>query len=222
MFLVDKMEDKLKLMFCLKSRNIIIGIWYLIISILLAQSAKSSFQEEQDKPLYSIKASSTFINKEAELQVLKNILRKSDLEFRILFLCTGNSCRSQMAEGWARHLGGNAIEVQSAGIEAHGLNPRAVKIMNDAGINILNQFSKMVDKHMFEWADLVITVCSDADEHCPVLPLSKAKIHWPFIDPAKVKGEEEEVLKVFQSVSNEIKAHVLDLIASLKQRNHIS
>ena len=88
----------------------------------------------------------------------------------ILFLCTGNSCRSQMAEGWARHLSPRDWEIQSAGIEAHGKNPRAIAVMKEAGIDISAQESTRVTDDMLESADLVVTVCGHADEHCPVLP----------------------------------------------------
>ena len=89
---------------------------------------------------------------------------------RILFLCTGNSCRSQMAEGWANHLGGDRVEAVSAGIEAHGKNPRAIAVMGEAGVDISHQESRRVTPEMLASADLVVTVCGHADEHCPVLP----------------------------------------------------
>ena len=100
-------------------------------------------------------------------------------KFRVLFLCTGNSCRSQMAEGWAKHLGGGIVEVESAGIESHGKNPRAIAVMYEAGVDISGQESTRVTDEMIARADIVVTVCGHADEHCPMLPPGKRKSHWP-------------------------------------------
>ena len=98
---------------------------------------------------------------------------------KVLFLCTGNSCRSQMAEGWARALKGDVIEPHSAGVETHGLNPRAVRVMAEAGVDISGQESTVVDDDMLRRADVVVTVCGHADEQCPVIPSGVQKIHWP-------------------------------------------
>jgi len=133
----------------------------------------------------------------------------------ILFLCTGNSCRSQMAEGWARHLGGDAITVQSAGIEAHGKNPRAISVMQEAGIDISQQESTRVTPAMLEQADLVVSVCGHADEHCPVLPPDTRKVHWPLNDPAKAEGTEEQVMQVFRASRDEIRQRVQSLLDEL-------
>jgi arsenate reductase len=133
----------------------------------------------------------------------------------ILFLCTGNSCRSQMAEGWARHLGGDAFRIQSAGIEAHGKNPRAIRVMQEVGIDISQQESTRVTDAMLEQADLVVTVCGHADEHCPVLPPDTRKQHWPLSDPAKAPGTEEQVMQVFRASRNEIRQRVQSLLDSL-------
>lgn len=133
----------------------------------------------------------------------------------ILFLCTGNACRSQIAEGWARHLGGDAIEVQSAGIEAHGKNPRAITVMQDAGIDISGQESTRVTDAMLAASDLLVTVCGHADEHCPALPPGKKKIHWPLQDPAKANGTEAEIMQVFCATRDDIKQRVQDLLDSL-------
>ncbi len=127
---------------------------------------------------------------------------------RVLFLCTGNSCRSQMAEGWLRALGGDRFEVFSAGIEAHGLNPRAVAVMREAGVDISNQKSEVLDPELLKTMDLVITVCGHADEHCPAVPASCRKEHWPFDDPAKATGTEEEIMAVFRRVRDEIRARI--------------
>ena len=137
------------------------------------------------------------------------------MTLRILFLCTGNSCRSQMAEGWARHLGGGRIEVQSAGIEAHGKNPRAIAVMREAGVDISGQESTRVTDDMLRRADIVVTVCGHADEHCPVLPPGVKKIHWPLTDPAKATGTEEEILTKFRATRDEVRRRVADLIQSL-------
>ncbi|MDI9259376.1 arsenate reductase (thioredoxin) [Alicyclobacillus sendaiensis] len=127
---------------------------------------------------------------------------------RIYFLCTGNSCRSQMAEGWARHLGGERIEVQSAGIEAHGLNPRAVQVMQEVGIDISHHRSKLIDPDFLEQADYVITLCGDANDRCPVTPPHVKRLHWGFPDPAKATGSEDDVLNQFRQVRDAIGAQI--------------
>ncbi len=130
----------------------------------------------------------------------------------ILFLCTGNSCRSQMAEGWARHLSPRDWEIQSAGIEAHGKNPRAIAAMKEAGIDISAQESTRVTDDMLEAADLVVTVCGHADEHCPVLPSGTRKEHWPLPDPARATGTEEEIMAAFRASRDEIRNRVEKLL----------
>ncbi|UZJ79740.1 arsenate reductase (thioredoxin) [Fictibacillus sp. KU28468] len=122
----------------------------------------------------------------------------------IYFLCTGNSCRSQMAEGWAKKHLGEEWEVKSAGIEAHGLNPNAVKAMNEVEIDISNQTSDIIDPDILNNADLVVTLCGDAAYKCPMTPLHVKRNHWGFDDPAKAEGTEEEKWKVFQRVRDEI------------------
>jgi len=134
---------------------------------------------------------------------------------RILFLCTGNSCRSQMAEGWANHLGGAALEARSAGIEAHGKNPRAIAVMREAGVDISHQESTRLSDEMLDWAELLVTVCGHADEHCPVVPPDKKKIHWPLNDPAKANGSDNEITMVFRATRDEIHARVAALIDEL-------
>jgi arsenate reductase len=135
----------------------------------------------------------------------------------ILFLCTGNSCRSQMAEGWARALADDGTVVQSAGIEAHGKNPRAIAVMKDAGIDISQQASIRVDDDMLKSADLVVTVCGHADEHCPVLPAATHKEHWPLDDPARASGSEDEIMRVFRTSRDEIRQRVEDLLQRLRE-----
>ncbi|MEK4523536.1 arsenate reductase (thioredoxin) [Psychrobacillus sp. FSL W7-1457] len=122
----------------------------------------------------------------------------------IYFLCTGNSCRSQMAEGWAKQYLSDEWIVKSAGIEAHGLNPNAIKAMNEVDINISNQTSDLIDMDTLHHAELVVTLCGDAADKCPVTPPHVKRVHWGFDDPAKAKGSEEEKWSVFQRVRDEI------------------
>jgi len=134
----------------------------------------------------------------------------------LLFLCTGNSCRSQIAEGWAKRLGGEDFEVQSAGIEAHGKNPRAIAVMAEAGVDISGQESTKLTDDMLAWADYMVTVCGHADEHCPALPPSVRKEHWPLNDPAKATGSEEDIMVVFRAARDDIRSRVEDLLQRLR------
>jgi arsenate reductase len=136
----------------------------------------------------------------------------------ILFLCTGNSCRSQMAEGWARRLKGDVIEAYSAGIETHGLNPRAVTVMAEAGIDISNHYSKTPADIRDVSFDYVITVCGHADENCPVFPGPTRVIHTGFDDPPRLAADaasEEEALEHYRRVRDEIRDFVKTLPGSL-------
>ena len=135
----------------------------------------------------------------------------------ILFLCTGNSCRSQMAEGWARTMGGDRFVVQSAGIEAHGKNPRAIAVMAEAGIDISGQDSTIVSERMIGEADVVVTVCGHADELCPALPPAVKKIHWPLSDPARATGTEDAIMAEFRATRDEVRNRVRDLIDTLQR-----
>ena len=137
-------------------------------------------------------------------------------KIKMLFLCTGNSCRSQMAEGWANYLGSEWLEATSAGIEAHGKNPRAIAVMREAGVDISHQESSGVTTQMLEQTDLVVTVCGHADEHCPVLPAGVQKKHWPLEDPAKAAGTEDEVMAKFRATRDEVRNRVEDLIGRLR------
>ena len=119
----------------------------------------------------------------------------------ILVLCTGNSCRSQMAEGFLRK---NGYNVQSAGVESHGLNPLAVKVMNEIGIDISNQKSKKINSLDLKMFDVLFTVCDDANESCPIIPTIKKRVHKSFIDPAKVRANEMNKLQIFREVRDEI------------------
>ncbi|HHH44769.1 MAG TPA: arsenate reductase (thioredoxin) [Gammaproteobacteria bacterium] len=135
----------------------------------------------------------------------------------LLFLCTGNSCRSQMAEGWAKQFAPAGWKVESAGIERHGKNPRAIAVMQEAGVDISAQESTQVTDAMIESADVVVTVCGHADEHCPVLPASTRKEHWPLDDPARASGSDAEILAVFRATRDEVRERVQDLVARLVQ-----
>jgi arsenate reductase len=120
-----------------------------------------------------------------------------------------------MAEGWGRFLGGDHIVVHSAGIEAHGKNPRAIAVMREVGIDISGQESTIVTNEMIGDANIVVTVCGHADEQCPVLPPSVKKIHWPLSDPAKARGTEDEIMAEFRATRNEVESRVKGLIQEL-------
>jgi len=140
-------------------------------------------------------------------------------KLRVLFLCTGNSCRSQMAEGWARQLRGEQVEAYSAGIETHGLNPRAVKVMAEAGVDISDHRSKHVDELAGVEFDVVVTVCGHANEHCPVFPGKTRVVHVGFDDPpalAAGAATEEEALAHYRRVRDEIRSFVESLPRSLE------
>lgn len=131
---------------------------------------------------------------------------------KILVLCTGNSCRSQMAEGWIKYYAGNAAEVWSAGIEAHGLNTYSVKSMMDAVMDISKQKSKTIDELPDIKFDYIITVCDEAKEKCPFFPGGVKYIHKSFPDPAQANGTEEEIMEVFNNVRDEIEDFVFDFV----------
>ena len=140
---------------------------------------------------------------------------------KILFLCTGNSCRSQMAEGWARHLKSGVVDPYSAGIETHGLNPNAVKVMAEAGVDISSQKSQHVDELRDIQFDYVVTVCGHAHESCPVFTGGARIVHVGFDDPpklAKAAASEEEGLDHYRRVRDEIKAFVETLPDGLESQ----
>ena len=137
---------------------------------------------------------------------------------KVLFLCTGNSCRSQMAEGWARHLKGDVIEAFSAGIETHGLNLNAVKVMAEVGVDISRQRSKHVDELNDVAFDYVVTVCDHAHESCPLFPGKTKVVHVGFDDPPRLSHDaktEEEALDHYRRVRDEIRTFVETLPDSL-------
>ncbi len=123
----------------------------------------------------------------------------------VLVLCTGNSCRSQIAEGYLKHFAGLKANVYSAGIETHGVNPRAIEIMKEDGIDISGNTSNNINEYKDIDFDLIITVCDNAKESCPYFPSEAIKIHHNFTDPAKATGTDKEIMDVFRHVRNEIK-----------------
>jgi len=133
----------------------------------------------------------------------------------VYFLCTGNSCRSQIADGFLKSIGGHLYEVKSAGLEAHGLNPRAIQVMAEADIDIRDHSSDVIDPVILNRADYVITLCGHADEHCPVISNSNVvKWHWGFDDPAKATGTEEEIMAQFRNVRDAIQRRIETFVAT--------
>ncbi len=146
-------------------------------------------------------------------------MQEAEPKLKVLFLCTGNSCRSQMAEGWARHLKGDAIDAYSAGIETHGLNPHAVQVMAEAGVDISDHRSKHLDEVKHIPFDYVMTVCDHAHESCPLFPGRTTVVHVGFDDPprlAKAAKSEQEALDCYRRVRDEIRTFVETLPDSLK------
>lgn len=135
---------------------------------------------------------------------------------RVLFLCTGNSCRSQMAEGFLKHLGGERFEVESAGVKPTQVNPIAIKVMAEAGIDISRHRSKSIIEFRGQAFDYVITVCDNAKETCPVFSGKYEKIHWSLEDLAVFKGTHKEALAVFRKTRDEIKRRIEDRMKTLK------
>ena len=131
----------------------------------------------------------------------------------VLVLCTGNSCRSQMAEGYLRHFAGDKAVIYSAGIETHGVNPKAVQVMGEDGIDISHHTSNNVVEYSAIPFDYVITVCDNANEACPFFPGKVERFHQNFPDPAKATGDAEEVLDEFRKVRDMIKAYSMDFAA---------
>jgi arsenate reductase len=143
------------------------------------------------------------------------------LTTHVLYLCTGNSCRSQIAEGWTRTLGDDEIGVESAGIEAHGKNPRAIAVMKEAGVDISGQESTIVSTEMLQRADVVVTVCGHADEQCPAIPPGVSKVHWPLTDPARATGSEDEIMSAFRATREDVNHRVQKLLSKLADGDHL-
>lgn len=137
-------------------------------------------------------------------------------KMKVLFVCTGNSCRSQMAEGWARHLKGDIIEAYSAGVWPVGVHPRAIKAMAEVGVDISDQPSKHVDEFLETDFDFVVTLCDNAKQQCPVFPGKAKLIHKAFEDPVAVAGSEEQIMHAFRRTRDDIKAFIETLPESLK------
>lgn len=143
-------------------------------------------------------------------------------KLKVLFLCTGNACRSQMSEGWARHLNGEHFDAYSAGVAPHGLDPRAVQVMAEAGVDISGHASKHLDTLLDVPFDYVITVCDNAAESCPVFPGAVRKVHRSFQDPpalARTAQSEEEALDPYRRVRDEIRAFVETLPDTLARQD---
>jgi arsenate reductase len=148
------------------------------------------------------------LKKGTTIRVRLPVASNGDASRSILFLCTGNSCRSQMAEGFARQLARNGDRIFSAGTQPKEVHPLAVKVMQEVGVDISTQRSKGLDEIPVEQIDQLITLCGDAAETCPTLPTQAARLHWPLTDPAAVDGTEEQVLPVFRQVRDQIKQRV--------------
>jgi len=133
---------------------------------------------------------------------------------RILVLCTGNSCRSQMAEGYLRYFAGDKAMIKSAGVETHGVNPKAIAVMKEDGVDISDHTSNNVDEYASIDFDYVITVCDNAKEKCPIFPGKALKFHHNFPDPAKAKGSEEEILDQFRVTRDLIKNYCRDFVTT--------
>lgn len=132
----------------------------------------------------------------------------------VLVLCTGNSCRSQMAEGYLRYLSNGKVAVYSAGIEAHGVNPKAIEVMKEDGIDISRHTSNHIDEYKSITFDLILTVCDHAKENCPYFPSKAIRLHKNFPDPAKVTGTGTEIMDAFRATRDQIKAYTASLLQS--------
>ncbi len=134
---------------------------------------------------------------------------------KVMFLCTGNSCRSQMAEGFAREMGRGLVEARSAGLMAAGVHHRAIAVMKEIGIDISSQLSKEIDPELLFQMDVVITLCSNANEACPATPPGVKRLHWPIRDPVGTMGPEEVVMKDFRRARDEIRERIREFLAKV-------
>jgi len=139
-------------------------------------------------------------------------LKNDPVSKKVLVLCTGNSCRSQIAEGYLRHFSNEMAVIYSAGVETHGVNPRAIAIMKQDGIDISKHTSNNIDEYYNIDFDFVITVCDNAKENCPFFPTKAIKFHYNFPDPAKAVGSENEIMNEFRSVQQMIKTYCKDFV----------
>ncbi|PJZ31649.1 arsenate reductase ArsC [Leptospira kmetyi] len=137
---------------------------------------------------------------------------------KILVLCTGNSCRSQIAEGWLKHFAGDRMDIFSAGIEAHGVNPRAIRTMGEVGIDISKQTSNRIEEYKKIDFDYIITVCDHARENCPYFPSNAQRLHHNFPDPAKASGTEMEIEEEFRKVRSMIRDYIQDFLSDLNRK----
>ena len=142
---------------------------------------------------------------------------QNTVPLKVMFLCTGNSCRSQMAEGLARDLGKGLIDAQSAGLMAAGVNPRAIRVMQEIGIDISGQRSKTIDEQQLRTMDVVITLCVHAEGSCPWTPPGIRRLHWPIKDPVGAIGTEEEIMAEFRRARDEIRGQITEYIKGLKK-----
>lgn len=137
---------------------------------------------------------------------------------KVMFLCTGNACRSQMAEGFAREFGKGIIEPFSAGLIAAGVHPRAIAVMKEIGIDISRQRSKTIDEKLLKTMDAVITLCDNAAEACPWTPPGITRLHWPIIDPVGTVGTEEKIIKEFRRARDEIRTKIEQFISGIRTK----
>lgn len=135
---------------------------------------------------------------------------------KVMFLCTANSCRSQMAEGFAKEFGKGLIEVYSAGLMAAGVHKRAIAVMKEVGIDISKQKSKMIDENLLKKMDYIVTLCGYAEDLCPRVPSEIKRIHWPIKDPVGTIGTEQEIINEFRRARDEIKEKVQALIKEIQ------
>ncbi len=141
----------------------------------------------------------------------------TEKKLEVMFLCTANSCRSQMAEGFARHYVSELLEVYSAGLLATRVHPRAIAVMKEIGIDISGQSSKEMDEKLLRKMDVIITLCDNAEESCPWTPPEIKRIHWPIKDPVGTIGSEEEIMQEFRRARDEIKKNIKDFISGIKK-----
>ncbi len=137
---------------------------------------------------------------------------------KVMFLCTGNTCRSQMAEGFARELGKGVIKAYSAGLEPGVVHPKAIAVMKEAGVDISQQRSKPIDLGILQNVDVIITLCGHAEESCPLTSAPVQRMHWPIDDPARAQGTEAEIMNEFRRARDEIRSKVEQFISEIGKK----